>query len=126
MKKKAHEEFMMFESLIIIQNIQAFSNYVTIFLYFRCILMAGGLEIPFPEATQQRRGVININKLGGNLAYNTNKRGYLYDIAILEVNAPFVLSPQVIPAILPAAKTPTGRNLIVSGWGYTSQGTLQT
>jgi len=47
MKKKAHEEFMMFESLIIIQNIQAFSNYVTIFLYFRCILMAGGLEIPF-------------------------------------------------------------------------------
>jgi hypothetical protein len=88
-------------------------------------LVAGGIEVPVLEATQQRRGVININKLGGNLAYNTNKRGYLYDIAILEVNAPFVLSPQVIPAILPAAKTPTGRNLIVSGWGYTSQGTLQ-
>jgi Trypsin len=97
------------------------------FLYFRCDLVLdvnhNVVERPYNEATQQRRGVININKLGGNLAYNPSKRGFLYDIAILEVDAPFVLSPQVIPAQLPTAKTPTGTNLIVSGWGNTSQGT---
>jgi hypothetical protein len=99
------------------------------FLYFRCDLVLNVnhkvVERPFNEATQQRRGVTKINQLGGNMAYNPSKRGFLYDIAILEVNKPFDLNPQVIPAKQPTAKTPTGTNLIVSGWGNTSQGTLK-
>jgi Trypsin len=84
-----------------------------------------GYEIPYIEATQQMRNVIAINQLGGNMAYTGKPSKYLFDIVILEVDVPFILNKQVIPAKLPSVKTPVGTNLIVSGWGATSEGTTK-
>ncbi len=61
--------------------------------------------------------------MGGNLAYKTF--GNLFDIAIIEVNTPFTLNTAVVPAKLPTARTPVGTNVIVSGWGHTSEGNLK-
>jgi Trypsin len=84
-----------------------------------------GYEIPYIEATQQMRNVIAINRLGGNMAYTGNLTNYLFDIAVLEVDVPFILNKQVIPAKLPTVNTPVGTNLFVSGWGATSEGTTK-
>jgi Trypsin len=75
------------------------------------------------EATQQKRVVKKVYRMDGNLAYGT--RGQLFDIAIIEVDAPFTLNTAVVPAKLPTARTPVGTNVIVSGWGDTSEGNLK-
>ena len=75
------------------------------------------------EATQQKRVVKKVYRMDGNLAYGT--RGQLFDIAIIEVNSPFTLNTAVVPAKLPTARTPVGTNVIVSGWGLTSEGKLK-
>ena len=62
--------------------------------------------------------------LDGNLAFGT--RDELFDIAIIEVNSPFTLNAFVVPVKLPTARTPVGTNLIVSGWGTTSEGISST
>ena len=74
----------------------------------------------FTEPTQQKRTVKSVFRMGGNLAYGT--RGQLFDIAIIEVNTPFTLNSNVVLAKLPTARTSVGTNLIVSGWGATSEG----
>jgi hypothetical protein len=72
------------------------------------------------EASQQRRTVKTIKTLSGNLAYET--KGQLFDIAILEVSSPFTLNTKVVVAKLPTGKTAVGTNLLVSGWGTTTEG----
>jgi hypothetical protein len=71
---------------------------------------------------QQKRTVKKVYMLNGNLAYGS--KGQLFDIAILEVNSPFTLNTYVVPAKLPTARTPAGTNLLVSGWGTTTEGKL--
>jgi Trypsin len=60
--------------------------------------------------------------MGGSLAYGSN--GQLFDIAIIEVSSNFTLNNYVVPAKLPTARTPAGTNLIVSGWGTTTEGSF--
>ena len=74
----------------------------------------------YTEPTQQRRVVKTVYRMGGSLAYGSN--GQLFDIAILEVDSPFTLNTNVVLAKLPTARTPVGTNLIVSGWGTTTEG----
>jgi hypothetical protein len=49
--------------------------------------------------------------MGGNLAYK-EASSRLFDIAIIEVDTPFVLNKYVVPAKLPTARTPVGTNLV--------------
>jgi len=72
------------------------------------------------ESMQQKRKVKKVFMMNGNLAYG--KAGQLFDIAILEVDSPFTLNTYVVPAKLPTARTPSGTNLVVSGWGTTTEG----
>lgn len=74
----------------------------------------------FDEPTQQRRVVKKVHRMGGNLSFGLY--GVLFDIAILEVDAPFTLDTNVVLAKLPSARTPVGTNLVVSGWGHTTEG----
>ncbi len=60
--------------------------------------------------------------MDGSLAYGA--AGQLFDIAILEVDSPFTLNNYVVPAKLPTARTPSGTNLVVSGWGTTTEGSF--
>jgi hypothetical protein len=89
-------------------------------------LAPSGIEITVTEATQQKRQVIKIHQLDGGMAYNETQTGYLFDIAILEVELPFKFTQQIIPAKLPTVKTPVGKILIVSGWGATSEGKMKS
>jgi Trypsin len=72
------------------------------------------------ESMQQKRTVRKVYRMDGSLAYGT--AGQLFDIAILEVDSPFTLNDYVIPAKLPTARTSSGTNLLVSGWGTTTEG----
>ena len=72
------------------------------------------------EASQQQRSVKKVYALSGNLAYGKQK--LLFDIAILEVNLPFILNSKVVAAKLPTARTAVGTNLQISGWGTISDG----
>lgn len=75
----------------------------------------------YTEPSQQKRAVAKVYRMGGNLAFGYST--LLFDIAILEVNVPFTLNANVTVAKLPTARTPVGTNVIVSGWGHTSEGT---
>jgi hypothetical protein len=79
--------------------------------------------VPFTEATQQKRNILKIHKLDKHLAYNNI--GKHFDIAIIEVDRPFTINANVIPAKLPTARTSVGTKLIVSGWGLVYEGTLK-
>ena len=72
------------------------------------------------EATQQKRSVKTLYRMGGSMAYGSF--GQLFDIAILEVDAPFTMNANVVAAKLPNERTAAGTTLIVSGWGATSEG----
>jgi len=74
------------------------------------------------ESMQQKRAVKKVYRMDGSLAYGA--AGQLFDIAILEVDSPFTLNNYVVPAKLPTARTPSGTNLIVSGWGTTTEGSF--
>lgn len=83
-------------------------------------MSSGGLQW-YSEPNQQRRTVKKLHRMDGNMAYGA--QGQLFDIAIIEVDTPFDLSkPGVIPAKLPIQRTSVGTNVLVSGWGTTSQG----
>ena len=73
----------------------------------------------FMEPTQQKQVVKSVYRMTGSLAYGYS--GQLFDIAILEVNSPFTLNSNVVLAKLPTARTPVATNLVVSGWGTTSE-----
>ena len=75
-----------------------------------------------PEPSWQYRGVKKIHKLRGNLAFQ--QKGNLFDIAILEVQFPFTLNSQVVPAKLPTAPAEIGSTVVVSGWGSILEGIL--
>ena len=75
-----------------------------------------------PESSWQSRNVKKIHKLKGNLAFQ--QKGNLFDIAILEVQYPFTLNSQVVPAKLPTAPADVGSAVVVSGWGSISEGIL--
>ncbi len=62
--------------------------------------------------------------MDGTLAFR-GPSSWLFDIAIIEVDTPFVLNKYVVPAKLPTARTPVGTNLVASGWGYTSESTFK-
>jgi len=96
--------------------------YIIFLIQCRCTSTSSGL-VWVNEATQQKRVVKKVHRMGGNLAYGT--RGQLFDMAIIEVNTPFTLNAAVVPAKLPTARTPVGTNVIVSGWGTTSEGNLK-
>lgn len=57
------------------------------------------------------------------MAYGSN--GQLFDIAIIEVDTPFTMNDYVVAAKLPTSRTSDGTNLVVSGWGTTTEGTLK-
>jgi hypothetical protein len=86
----------------------------------RCTITSSGSLNWIRESTQQRRTVKKVYRLDGSMAYGA--AGQLFDIAILEVGTPFTLNEYVVPAKLPTARTPTGTNLTVSGWGDTTEG----
>jgi hypothetical protein len=71
---------------------------------------------------QQKRTVKKVYMMDGSLAYGSNDQ--LFDIAILEVSSNFTLNKYVVPAKLPTARTPVGNNLVVSGWGTTTEGSF--
>ncbi len=73
---------------------------------------------------QQKRKVKKVFMMNGSLAYGA--AGQLFDIAILEVDSPFTLNTYVVPAKLPTARTPSGTNLVVSGWGTTTEGSFNS
>jgi hypothetical protein len=89
-------------------------------------LAANGAEEYISEASQETGFITAVHQLDGYLAYEPRKRGFLFDIAIIEVYPPFELNAYKIPAKLPTARTPPGTDLIVSGWGDTSFGKLNT
>ncbi len=91
-----------------------------IFFLFRCT-SPGSTWVT--ESTQQKRLVKKVHMMEGQMAYNAI--GKLFDIAIVEVIIPFTLNTAVVPAKLPTARTPVGTNVIVSGWGFTSEGNLK-
>lgn len=82
--------------------------------------MSSGSLYWYTEATQQKRTVKTVYRMGGSLAYGYY--GQLFDIAIIEVDTPYSLNSNVVVANLPTARTPLGTNLIVSGWGATAEG----
>ena len=86
----------------------------------RCTMSSSGDITWASEATQQKRSVKTLHRMGGSLAYGSN--GQLFDIAIIEVNTPFNLTSSVVAAKLPTARTSAKTNLVVSGWGTTTEG----
>ncbi len=80
--------------------------------------------MPFIEETQQSRNILKIHKLDKELAFDKN-RGSVFDIAIIEVSAPFIVNAYVIPAKLPTDKISVGTQLTVSGWGQVYYGILK-
>jgi Trypsin len=114
-----------YPSQVISQCIEI-NNIVVPLFPFRCTLAADGTEQYIAEKSQQIGVIRAIHQLDGYLAYDPRKRGYLFDIAIIEVYPHFKLNEYINPAKLPTARTPSGTNLIVSGWGYTSFGKLNT
>ena len=86
----------------------------------RCTMSSSGDITWASEATQQKRSVKTLHRMGGSLAYGSN--GQLFDIAIIEVNTPFNLTSSVVAAKLPTNRTSAKTNLVVSGWGTTAEG----
>jgi len=114
-----------YPSQVISQSFET-DNIVVPLFPFRCTLAADGTEQYIAEKSQQIGVIRAIHQLDGYLAYDLRKRGDLFDIAIIEVYPPFELNEYIKPAKLPTARTPSGTNLIVSGWGDTSFGKLNT
>ncbi len=114
-----------YPSQVISQSFEI-DNIVVPLFPFRCTLAADGTEQYIAEKSQQIGVIHAIHQLDGYLAYDLRKRGDLFDIAIIEVYPPFELNEYIIPAKLPTARTSSGTNLIVSGWGDTSFGKLNT
>ena len=91
---------------------------ISCFNGFRCYTSSNGLTWN-PESTQQINSVKKVYRTTSNIAFNTTTLNF--DIAILELNNAFLMNEQVKAAALPTAVTPVGTNLIVSGWGTTSE-----
>jgi hypothetical protein len=66
--------------------------------------------------------VKKVYQLDGSMAFDDQK--LLFDIAILEVDNPFILNKFIIPAKLPTVKPAVGKSLIVSGWGWIKYGNV--
>ncbi len=115
-----------YPSQVISQCIETDSIVVPLFP-FRCTLAADGTEQYITEASQKTGVIRAVHQLDGYLAFEPKKRGFLFDIAIIELDKPFfILDKYKIAAKLPTARTPARTNLIVSGWGDTSFGKLYT
>jgi Trypsin len=114
-----------YPSQVISQCIETDSIVVPLFP-FRCTLAADGTEQYITEDSHQKGDIKAVHQLDGYLAYDPKKRGQLFDIAIIEVFTPFKLDKYTVLAKLPTARIPAGTNLIVSGWGDTSFGKLNT